>query len=686
MDYTKSQEALHALLHRIFTDTLPRHGFAVRNRQIEMADEVLSSFHRLEVCLAESAVGTGKTLAYLLPAVLARRTRLNEKRIPTALPNGRQMPVTVATSSIALQRAIVCDHLPALSDILLESGIIKAPLTAVLRKGKNNYVCERRLAGFLSYADLQTKALMAPVLRGPVVDLASVAGATPYIRRNICVNDGCGRDCPQYGMCRYMRFVHSVGSGGYDFQVVNHNLFLADLLHRAGGRHPLLPECQAIVFDEAHKFLDAARDMYGVALSLTELDRAAADVCGLTLMPGQPMAESTRETAKIRSKCRLLFQFLRKEVPAGPHEGTERYPTAIRERTARLISALRADIDALAGRLAGRTVTPKSTRRHRQALRALGQASAALGAFSHHSEMVYWLEEGTGKVAGAAGLHLDVLRGIPKSLGEMLFRDLWSRPVPIILTSGTLSVTGSFEYIKRKAGLDRVLAGRLRETTKPSPFDYRKNALLYISEDVPFPDNGDEGYLVAVTDEALRLIRAACGHTALLFTSYKAMDRVYGRVVARSLPYPVFRMDRGGAFAIERFRHSKNGILFASGALWEGIDIPGNALSMLIIVRLPFAAPDPVSEWEQTLYRGLEEYKEKVIVPEMLIKLKQGFGRLIRGEADTGVVAILDSRAGEGGAYRKRVLAALPPCRVTSALVDVERFIQSKKEPAYFDM
>jgi ATP-dependent DNA helicase DinG len=691
---TKNQEALFALLHKIFADILPRRGLAVRKRQIEMAEEVLSSLCRLEICLAESAVGTGKTLAYLTPAVLACRARLNEGNIPTTLPSGRQAPITIATSSIALQRAIVCDHIPALSAILLEAGIIKSPLTAVLRKGKSNYVCERRLKDFISHANPQTRLLVTPVLKGAALDLAALAGLTPYIRRNICVSDSCAQDCSLHDSCRYMRFVRGAAAGGYDFQVTNHNLFLADLLRRSAGERPLLADCQAVIFDEAHRFFGAARDMYGSALSLTGLARAAADISDIVWAHGQSTADITRAAERILSKGRLLFQFLNKEVPIELHDDTERYPTCIRERTSRLISALRKDIDALAQRLRGRVAVPASERRLGQSVRALAQEGAALDAFSRHDDLVYWLEGDAGAgggnggdaAAGGRGSQLSVLRGMPKNLGAMLHRDLWSLPFPIILTSGTLSVAGSFEHIKRKTGLDRVLSRRLRETTKPSPFDYQKNALIYISEDVPFPDNGNEEYLAAVADEVCQLIHAAYGHAALLFTSYKAMDRVYERVVAMSLPYPIFRLDRGGALAIERFRRSIGGVLFSSGALWEGIDIPGDVLSLLVIVRLPFAVPDPVSEWERTLYRGFDDYKAKVIVPEMLIRLKQGFGRLIRGEADTGVVAILDSRAGVAGTYRKRVLAALPPCNATSDIADVERFIQSKKGPGYFDV
>jgi ATP-dependent DNA helicase DinG len=202
---------------------------------------------------------------------------------------------------------------------------------------------------------------------------------------------------------------------------------------------------------------------------------------------------------------------------------------------------------------------------------------------------------------------------------------------------------------------------------------------------MPFPDGKNREYIAALTNEIEKLLRASRGHAAVLFTSYDTMGRVYSELTLRNLPYPFFWLERGSASAIERFKRSNGGVLFASGALWEGIDIPGDALSMLIIVKLPFQVPDPIGEYERTLYSNMYEYKHRVIVPEMLIKLKQGFGRLIRTETDTGVVAILDSRVNSGGAYRERVLKALPDCRVTADRDEVRDFIKTIKTPEYFN-
>jgi ATP-dependent DNA helicase DinG len=686
MANTTKQEALAVLLHRIFNEMLPQYGFAPREKQIELAGEVLSSLGRLDIFLAESEVGTGKTLAYLIPSVLARRSRLNENSIPTVLWDGKQAPIAIATSSIALQRAIEHEAIPMLSGILMENGIIKLPLTRVLRKGKGHFLCERRLSHFIRFADAQTGEALSPLVGGALVDLAGAENLTPYVKRHICVDESCGQDCSRYGECRYMRYLREAKSGGYDFQVCNHNYLLADLIRRSKGQRPLIPDCQGVVIDEAHKFLDAARQMYGCSLSLHDFIRTVDDVRDFTFAPGAPTAGIAREADGILSKSLLLFRFLNKEAAeAQTDDEAERYATKILVRSESLMRALKENVDALAGMLVVRTVGSKHEKRKREALRTLNRISDSLAAFVRHADLVYWMEEAGHPSGGQPeGVRFPTLMGIPKNLGEQLHRDLWSRDIPVILTSGTLSAAGDFEHVKKKTGLDLVPHDRLSETSKPSPFNYRENAVIYISEDTPFPDSQYEGYLTAITDETENLIHAAHGHAAVLFTSYKAMDMVHGHIAARGLPYPLFRLDRGGAAAIERFRESKNGVLFASGALWEGIDIPGDVLSILIIVRLPFAVPDPVSEWERTLYRDMDEYKKKVVVPEMLVKLKQGFGRLIRSESDTGVCAILDSRAAESGAYRRRVLSALPPCRVTSSIADVETFIKERKSEGYF--
>ncbi|MDR1689178.1 MAG: ATP-dependent DNA helicase [Clostridiales bacterium] len=684
-----SRKRLQEIMEVIFQRILPLHGFIPREKQLELAREILSSLCNLDISLAEAEVGTGKTLAYLIPAVIAWRSRINSRKINTRLPDGRQTPVVIATSSIALQRAIEQDYVPALSDILLKHGVIKTPLVCVLRKGKGHYLCERRFYHFLLYADKKIKKLLAPLEHGDFIDLAAARNLTPYIKRAICVDKHCNKDCPKYLACRYMRHISEAKRGGYDFQVCNHNYLLADVLRRTRGQSPLIPDYQAVIIDEAHKFLDAARSMYGCTLSFLDLSDVISKINEFTYHKGVPTADIRRKLPKIATKAGMLFQFLNKEVPFTDDEDeiSERHPTKIRERAEKLIRSLVGHLDALADMLEERHAIVRYETEKKEAARTLNHIAQSLRMFIRHKELVYWLE--APDVEDAAGetprdIPFPILQGIPKDLGKFLFNDLWNKKIPFVLTSGTLSAAGCFEHIKRKTGLDLLPDGWLTETTKPSPFNYKENALIYISENTPFPDNKNHAYIDAVTEETARLIDASNGHAAVLFTSYKAMDMVYERISVRNLPYPLFRLDRGGSAAIEQFKSSGNGVLFASGALWEGIDIPGDILSMLVIVRLPFAVPDPVSEWERTLYPNLKDYIVKIVVPEMLIKLKQGFGRLIRVETDTGVVAILDCRAGKLGAYRRRILAALPSCRVTSQINEVRQFLRDKKLPVFF--
>ena len=294
-----------------------------------------------------------------------------------------------------------------------------------------------------------------------------------------------------------------------------------------------------------------------------------------------------------------------------------------------------------------------------------------------HADLVCWLER-LGENGSLA------LAGIPNNLNVRLYQDIWSKGLPIILTSGTLSASGDFTRTKQSLGLSHLRESLVKESSQPSPFDYKNNSMIYISNSVPFPNQQDKSYLLAVVDEIQRLIVASHGHATVLFTSYNAMGQVFSILRDRKLPYPMFRMGKRDTAALDNFKASGNGILFASGSFWEGIDIPGDALSMLIIVKLPFAVPDPIGDYEKTLYPSMMAYKNEVLVPDMLIKLKQGFGRLIRMEGDSGVCAILDSRARNGAPYHDRVLAALPECTVTNRIADAAQFIQHKKTPDYF--
>ena len=684
LDFRKCKQILTA----IFNHILPQHGYALRNAQASLAEHILETINRRGVALAEAEVGTGKTLAYLVPAILAKRGRLNgywNMSFHTGTPyvEMANMPIVIATSSIALQKAIITDYIPALSDILMRHGIIKAPLTAVIRKGREHYVCERNLQTQVLFeqSTKMRKTLTGLLKPNAEIDLAEIEGLTPYIKRKISVPDRCDKHCPHRDDCRYLRFRERAESPTIDIQVCNHNYLLADTLRRADEQRPLIPNYQSVIIDEAHKFLQAARSMYGVELSSLTASEIKDSVFALNLKHGAAMKLARKTARKLSTESTRLFRRLAENaISEDTEEESTRLTTEIDTEAAGYLRNIRDISENLTELLTSEPVTGNGSGRRAQILWELGQIRNQAAALARHSELIYWLE------MPVPGAKIEKrLCAIPKDLDKRLYDDLWSRGVPTILTSGTLSAAGDFSHIKRSLGIGRVSPSRLTETSKPSPFEYYENVLLYISETMPFPDQQSAGYIAAVVDEVERLVTASHGHAAVLFTSYKTMDMVWERLTEHGIPFPMFRLDKGGVREIERFKRSGKGVMFAAGALWEGIDIPGDALSALIIVKLPFAVPDPIGEYEQTLYQDMDEYKERVVVPEMLIKLKQGFGRLIRTEDDTGIVAILDSRVNRTGAYRKRVLDALPDCYVADDIHLIDGFMRVKKSLGYFE-
>ena len=249
----------------------------------------------------------------------------------------------------------------------------------------------------------------------------------------------------------------------------------------------------------------------------------------------------------------------------------------------------------------------------------------------------------------------------------------------------TMAVGSDFRRFKTQAGLEK--GHRVMESVSPSPFDYRNNCLLYLPQIPPRQRVEDtDVYFNELTAELVGLIKAASGHALVLFTSYAAMSAVKERLREESLPFPLLTLGRNAPHIIEQFRHTPGAVLLATGAAWEGFDFPGDCVSLLIIPRLPFAYPDARKERELEKYPSLHAFIREVAVPEMQIKLRQGFGRAIRTESDTCVIAILDERACRGRRYAQAVSEALPEMRRTGSLREVTRFLREKKPESYFEV
>ena len=628
----------HRMVEQIFREILPRRGMAVREEQIALCHEVLDTLYNKEISLCEAGVGIGKTLAYLVACILWQMHR----------PNQLKMPVVISTSSVALQDAILNEYLPDLSAVLLAEGIITAPITAVVRKGKERFVCDARLAErqakAISKGSRQKGSLR---MAENVLDLDHIPGLSRYDRCRICVPQSCPRDCFLRLDCRYQQYLRD--SRKPDIQICNHNYLLANASHRLEERPLLLRQYQALVVDEAHKLPDAARQMYTETLSAQDMD----DLCSLL----------QQAHFKGLSK-RLRTVFLTLSISCAPSFAMPKRKISIPFDLTPFRQAAIADCINLLQYIGSQPDMPH----YLQYRLAEGESLLRLFLLDVPMRILYLEFSADGQLTFCAASN---------RVPQLLRSALWNTREPTILTSGTLTAAGDFNHTEQLLGL--AAYAPLRHFRAESPFNYRKKCLLYIParRAAAVPENQ---YLA---DQIVRLTAACHGHALVLFTSYRQMRNVYDALGGR-LTFPVFQAGRGQNRSTQQFRQSGNGVLFAAGSCWEGIDFPGDMVSLLVIAKLPFPIPDPVSDYKRQQYPNLRDYINAEIIPEMQKKLRQGFGRAIRTEQDSCVVAILDERAGIGGKYHDAALAALPTCPITEKIEDVQQFIREQKRPDYF--
>ena len=649
MNHPSLKEQAHGEIERIFRILLPQNGLAVREEQVALCHAMLDTLLQNHIALCDAGVGIGKTYAYLTACILL-------KKFAPHGPAGSQ-PVVVSTSSVALQDAIIGEYLPFISRIFLENRIIQKPIRAMVRKGKERFVCDVRLAGRLEAVKEKKKneeQLEALLSLRTYYDLDAVIGLSGFDRRQVCVPKICEKSCPLRNTCRYHRYLREARSAEIFVQICNHNYLLADAAHRLQDLHPLLNDYRALVIDEAHKLPDAARQMYGKNLSGEDF----TELCGLLTQEKQLLAaQRLWETFRVFMGALCRGELL-EEAKRTPFVLTPDREAALRD----CLSLLRQLQKQLSPHLP-RWIT------HR-----LGTIEQILGLFFTGNRQyiltIQYDRDGSPSLCAAS-------REMPKQLR----RALWMKDIPAILTSGTLMAGGSFERTHKVMGLSENQ--RLQDCIAVSPFDYERNSLLYIPDDLPRTQMGSEQEATCLAEQICRLVEATHGHTLVLFTSYSLMGAVYNQVRDR-LSFPLMEVWRHSQDVIHRFKQAHNAVLFAAGSCWEGVDFPGDMVSSLILVRLPFPVPDPLSEAEREQYPTLQDYIRAVIIPDMQVKLRQGFGRAIRTETDTCVVSILDWRAVPGQRYHRAVLETLPNLRMTRKIEDVEDFIRARKSPDYF--
>lgn len=652
------QKKAHEEIEYIFQELMTKKGFHVREEQLRLSHEMLDTLWGKQIALCDAGVGIGKTYAYLVACIML--DKYGEKG--GSLSKSDCHPAVISTSSIALQDAILKEYIPFLSRLLLEEKLIRIPLKAVVRKGKEHFVCDNRLEQRLSAIsgkrknENQKQALLS--LR-TCYDMDQMHGLSGFDRRLVCVPKFCPKNCLEKETCRYWRYMERVKGTGIHFQICNHNYLLADASHRAKGYRPLFSDYRALVIDEAHKLPEAAGQMCGKSLCCDDIQ----ELCYMLEKEHQGI-----RAGRLKAKMKKLFH-----VVAKNHTFEQGQRIAFRQ-TEECISAMKesaAFMFEMARRCRGSISKWVRNR--------LEEAGKILCYFLVPSrKYILYLEQDTERLP----VFCATSREVPLYLDKML----WNQGVPAILTSGTLKAGNGFVRTRQMLGLDEKNQKKkigVQEYVAESPFEYKRNCLLYLPQDGKQIRHGSREEAIWIAKRIKQLACSTHGHTLVLFTSYSLMGSVY-QLLRGSLPYTMVEVWRHTQEEIMRFKKLENAILFAAGSCWEGVDFPGDMVSSLIIVRLPFAVPDPVREAEKERYGNLRKYIEAVAVPDMQKKLRQGFGRAIRTETDTCVVTILDGRAARGGRYYKDVLCALPPCQMAESIEDVEKFIRRRKNVDYY--
>jgi ATP-dependent DNA helicase DinG len=652
--------ALGAAVDRVFDEGGPLARavpeFEPRPGQRAMAAAVADAIEQGHVLLAEAGTGTGKTLAYLVPAILSGRR------------------VLVSTGTKTLQEQIFTKDLP-----LLQASL-DVPFKATYMKGRGNYLCLHRLDQFrdnpmaMAFADADTMAAIGDWAgrtetgdRAELEDLPEDLSIWSDLSAasESCVGTSCARDADCFITRMRQRAAES------DVVIVNHHLLCADASVRQNAYGEVIPECHVAVIDEAHQLEDVATQHFGMAVSTYRIDDLARDAERLIASGAcaDDPAEMRRASDRVRDRAAVFFQALR-DIGLGGGAGpyAARSPSPDRQRvTASLLAGVQPAGAALVDALDGLQGVAALVREPGEDVAAIGRRAGET-----RDELVFLLRAGDPDYV----YYLEVrgrgvfLRASPIDVSTIVRELLLDRMQATVLTSATLSVAGSFDYVRRRLGVREAVEVRL-----PSEFRYEEQAILYLPQGMPDPRS--PLFAPAVSREVLGILRRTEGRAFVLFTSYSVLREVE-RQLASALDYPV--LIQGSAprsVLLRQFRSLGNAVLLATSSFWQGVDVVGEALSCVIVDKLPFASPaEPVTaaRIEAINARG-ESAFDQYQLPLAILTLAQGLGRLIRHRQDRGVLAVLDPRIRSKG-YGARFLEALPPAPVVTRLEDITRFFE----------
>jgi ATP-dependent DNA helicase DinG len=644
-----------------------------RPGQIQMAEAVVRAFEQKRHLIVEAGTGTGKTLAYLVPAIAA------------ACGSGARIVISTGTKN--LQEQLMDKDIPFLQEVL------PAKFRAVVMKGRNNYACLHRIK----------RAETMPVLEGldqidnfdevfrwvtktdtgDRAELSNLPENLPFWRHIDARSDTClGQQCPDFDPCFITRMRQRAIDA--DIVVVNHHLFFADLALRNGAYGAVLPDYAAVILDEAHQIEDVASEYFGSQVSNYQIDDLLNDLGGLKIEDNETNRELTRISARIQRYAEMFWISFREgrglegrfalapvAQVANLHPGDDEEEPQVnnlRQNDAyhaldNALNRLETTLDVLRDAPTDAESILRRTRQLRFDINFIIKGQ--------DKTFVYWLERrGRGTF----------LRASPIDVSGMLQDKLFEKVPTVILTSATLSSAGNFNFIRERLGLDEA-----EEMIAESIFDFEHQAVLYLPPSMPDPRSPQ--WAAAAAQEVIKIVNATNGRAFVLSTSLSGMNALYERA-SPELDYPCFVQGSASKGALlKTFRNTPNAVLFATASFWQGVDVRGEQLSCVIIDKLPFAVPsDPVVAARQRHIEdegGSSFYEYSV--PQAIISLKQGLGRLIRSTTDRGVLAVLDPRL-RTKAYGQTFLQSLPPCRVTSSIDELARVFEPEVSSLKFQV
>jgi ATP-dependent DNA helicase DinG len=621
-------------------------GYEHRPAQLQMAEAVHDAFQQHHHSVVEAGTGTGKTLAYLIPAICS----------------GRRVVISTATKS--LQEQLYQKDIPFLQKHFAPN------LKVAVMKGRSNFLCLAKMHAMADQPLLkgmeevdafrQIKDWAKVTESGDRAELTFLPDDSELWSRIDARRDTCtGKKCPEFEQCFLTQMQNRAKEA--DLIIVNHHLFFADLALKQDDFGSILPEYSAVVFDEAHEMEDVASDYFGQQISNFRFEELARDADQAMRLTKTASPALLRRTQRIREKSRAFFDSFPPRDGRFPFHRNERQ--AFLEQNREAYDSLLNALKALETEFGALTQKPEELQRiARRSFEIRHELSFLFE--SNERNYVYWFERRNKGVFLAA---------TPIDVSQILREKLFETFDTVVLTSATLTVAGRFEYIRQRLGLDHA-----KECALPPEFDYGRQALLYLPPKMP--DVRDANFATKAADEIVQLLELSEGRAFCLFTSYSQMNDLHERVRNR-IEFPIFLQGTAPrSVLLERFKNTANAVLFATSSFWQGVDVPGEQLSCVIVDRLPFAVPsDPiVAARVQALQEEGRNAFSEFQVPQAVLALKQGFGRLIRAKTDRGVLALLDTRI-QRMPYGKIFMESLPRYRRTQGLGDVSGFLSAAK-------